>query len=988
MAVLRNGKRALAFFMAVLMFGGLLSVLVPESSLQVSAGEIPATISSTWYVSKYERYDGGTCVITGSLIVQSGGDLILNNLTLAFDVPNDYTYYISVEAGGILRVFNTTIKSNNNYQIYYFQSGGSIQIENSTLRDIGPLDWWTGIYPYAGTAVFKNDTFIDNDIGLYVSGTIPTVEDCIFDSSYTSGIYIETGSPTFRNITITKSVTPWGYMGGVTNWGGGTPVFYDSKITGNNGYGIYVESSSMQFWNSSITGNTGSDIYLANWGGTAAIDMYNSKYGTKTFSGQGGEVIKVYWFVNISADWQSDGSPVDGGTYTIFDKSDTQVTTDVLDSLGEKWWLPVKEYEDKATGGKTFFSPFKFNVTGTRSALTRTGATQLDVKKNSDVSVILDDVPPALAIISPVEDFATNQTSVQVRGNTEPLAKVWVDNLPVTVDGSGAFSTTANVVLDVEGNNNIKVRSIDLVGNERVAEVNVTRDTIGPALTVDEPAEGALLNYTNVLVAGKTEVGAKLKVNFDMVPVQADGKYNVTLVLPEGPNMITLKSTDAVGNTVTRNVNITVDVTKPVLTIGEPVEGFKSRDTAIRVAGVTEPKATLTVNGQLITLSGSMFTATVNLVEGMNTITVRSCDKALNCVLKTVSGSRDSVPPPLTVTSPPTPDEVLTNIDEVYINGTTEPGAKVTIDGKSTDIEADGSFSVLYELTKQGDHTFTIVATDSYGNTAQAVRKFKLDTILPLLEVLTPEDGSRTKEKEVEVTGIVEAGAVLTINDVRVSFIGTTFEKVYPLAVEGQNNFTVKAVDKAGNVAAVTFTVVRDTKVRLDITAPSEGAKTKNETVLVEGFSDPRAEVVVNDLILTAGNDGKFKTRVNLTIGENVFYINVTDDLGNKASGQVMVVREKEPEPPGPIGPGTGGLSGLLPIILLVVVLAAVGGGIGVYMMKRKKKEQEPPAQPPQVQEPQPVQPQTPQQGYYQGGQQYQYPPQYPPQNPPNYPGY
>jgi hypothetical protein len=997
------GTRALAIMLALSMFGGFVSLFVPDEHMLASAGSIPSTYSGDWVVTGYERYDGGSCVLTGNLIIQNGGNLVLNNLTLALDNVNDGDYLIELQFGGILRVFNSTIKSNSASQSNYFYTDGTLQVENSTVRDFGPNGYWTGIILDAGSATFKNDTIQNNDMGVIIQGAMPTIEDTIFDSNLEGGIWVEVGQPTFRNITITKTGGGMGWGGGYWTWGGGSATFYDSHITGNLGPGVYMEDATSDFYNTTITGNN-IDISLDGWGMATEARLYNSKFGTKSLQEQGGGglvKIVVYWYANLSATWQSDGANVTDGNYTVTDHLGALVSADLLDQNGQRTWLPVKEYEEKSTG-KTSYGPFSFNVTGNRNSISRWDQVSTDIKKNTNVAVVLDDVPPLLSITSPKEGFATNKTTVTLSGLTEPQARVWVNDVPVTVDTGGSYSTPAGtpVSLNVEGKNVIKVKSVDRAGNERNVIVNVTRDTLVPALTIDTPKDDALFNFSTVLVQGTTEVGATLKVNGNKVTVGPSGNYYTNLTLAEGKDPITVISTDSVGNSVTLKENVTIDLTSPLLDIPEPVEGFRSRNPTIRVAGMTEPKSTVTVNGLPVPLSGSMFQTTVTLIEGLNTITVKDCDKAHNCVQKTINGTRDSIPPVLTVSAPPSVDQVLTNKGTFQMNGTTEPGASVAINSKAVEVVEDGSFTISLDL-KEGENIFTIVSTDPYGNSASVSRKIKRDSIPPDLVVTSPVKDLRTKEKEIEVSGIAEAGALLTINGEKVTFVGTSFSLIVALDNEGSNNLLVTATDKAGNFVTTTVTVVRDTMVSLKIDGPINGTHTKNESVLVSGITDPKATVVINDLTIVTGSNGKFSTLVNLTLGDNTIAISTVDDLGNKASGSVLIIRDKKtvPKP----GPGTGGNNLMLPLILIVIVIAGVGGGVGAMMMAKKKKAQQAPLQPqpPTIPAPQaPVQPQAPTQGYgaygqynqnYQYGQNggpggQQYPP--PPPPPPNYPGY
>ena len=61
-------------------------------------------------------------------------------------------------------------------------------------------------------------------------------------------------------------------------------------------------------------------------------------------------------------------------------------------------------------------------------------------------------------------------------------------------------------------------------------------------------------------------------------------------------------------------------------------------------------------------------------------------------------------------------DGLITNQSLLIIKGVTDPGAEVTIDGESVDVEVDGSFNHTYELS-EGENTIVVVASDGRGNT-------------------------------------------------------------------------------------------------------------------------------------------------------------------------------------------------------------------------------------------------------------------------------
>jgi hypothetical protein len=53
----------------------------------------------------------------------------------------------------------------------------------------------------------------------------------------------------------------------------------------------------------------------------------------------------------------------------------------------------------------------------------------------------------------------------------------------------------------------------------------------------------------NVDLKGRTEPGARLKVNGQKVPVAKDGSFTLAVTLKEGVNLFTVEAADPAGNT-------------------------------------------------------------------------------------------------------------------------------------------------------------------------------------------------------------------------------------------------------------------------------------------------------------------------------------------------------------------------------------------------------------------------------------------------------
>ncbi len=171
-------------------------------------------------------------------------------------------------------------------------------------------------------------------------------------------------------------------------------------------------------------------------------------------------------------------------------------------------------------------------------------------------------------------------------------------------------------------------------------------------------------------------------------------------------------------------------------------------------------------------------------------------------------------------TTPPAPPRLeslpeYTNEFSVEVKGTTEAGASVILflndDEEELVVNKDGEFNFTFKLDK-GENTVSVKARDAAGNESQETNVYKIifDNEPPELEVTSPEDGKEfygSKERQVSINGKTEESASVTINDriVAVDASGN-FTFVTTLS-EGENGFTIKTEDKAGNSTEASLTL-------------------------------------------------------------------------------------------------------------------------------------------------------------------------------------
>ncbi len=203
------------------------------------------------------------------------------------------------------------------------------------------------------------------------------------------------------------------------------------------------------------------------------------------------------------------------------------------------------------------------------------------------------------------------------------------------------------------------------------------------------------------------------------------------------------------------------------------------------------------------------------------------------------------------IISTPEEGEVSATAD-VDVTGLGEPGATIVVSAsfvtssmeqtQTTTVAADGTWAVI--LTDLADGAWTVVAdaTDTFGNIADdGPVGFEVDTTTFVI-IEGPQDGLITTDGLVDISGISEVGATVTVtlNGVTLgtAVVGADGTWVIPQAgdlSDGDYLIAAVAVDRVGNIATdtgVTFTV-DSAEATITITTPTEGAVISNATPML-----------------------------------------------------------------------------------------------------------------------------------------------------------
>lgn len=169
------------------------------------------------------------------------------------------------------------------------------------------------------------------------------------------------------------------------------------------------------------------------------------------------------------------------------------------------------------------------------------------------------------------------------------------------------------------------------------------------------------------------------------------------------------------------------------------------------------------------------------------------------------------------------------------------------------------------------------------------------DTTPPTVSITQPTEGLLTKAASVNVSGTFsdESATTVTVNGVAAAVSGNTFTASVPLA-EGANTLRAVATDSAGNSAAATRGVTRDsTPPAVSITQPAAGFTTSAAAVTVTGtYSDQSATAVVVNGVPATLQGGAFSASVPVAEGPNTLTVVATDAAGNQAQATREGVRD------------------------------------------------------------------------------------------------
>lgn len=184
-----------------------------------------------------------------------------------------------------------------------------------------------------------------------------------------------------------------------------------------------------------------------------------------------------------------------------------------------------------------------------------------DLKESSTPVELSDKTPPPPPAFNPLPD-ATNQSSIEISGSTEPGATVVLSinkkesEFIANKEGSFIYKISLR-----NGTNTISAFAKDSSGNEsqKTETFSIIHDSEQPKLEITSPDDQSSFfgpRQRQVAIEGTTEPYSTVYINDRFVFVDEDGSFTFTTSLSEGSNNFLIKAEDLASNSTEKTLNL------------------------------------------------------------------------------------------------------------------------------------------------------------------------------------------------------------------------------------------------------------------------------------------------------------------------------------------------------------------------------------------------------------------------------------------------
>lgn len=574
-----------------------------------------------------------------------------------------------------------------------------------------------------------------------------------------------------------------------------------------------------------------------------------------------------------------------------------------------------------------------------------------------------DHTPPVLTITAPASGSTVNTATPHialsyndVKGATEPAASgVNVPSLKVlldSVDRTSLFTERPNdASADVpaslalsQGPHTITATIQDNAGNTATATSQfqvVTQSAL--AIQITQPQASSFLNSLSVPV--QITYSDSVSINTSTLKVLVNGVDRTSLFTvtatgatgtvtgQQGANQIVASISDVSSAQASASSAFNIDTVPPTIAILHPVPGSTHGSSAVeytvqysddQALDLTSLKILVDGTLQVVTPGASTASGTVTLADGNHTLTASIKDKTGNQATASSTFSVDTTAPSIHITQPA--PGAIQNFASAQIQvqyGDNEnintASFKITIDGVDQTsfftVTATGASASLPGPFGEGSHTIAAQIADQTGNVGQTSSTFVVDTIKPVLTLVSPVGPINTTSPSA-LAQYSDSGTGINTGSVHVFVDGSDVTSAFSVAStsvtgtlaglsEGTHQFRVTVADRAGNVAdqsvsflvdvtppAISFTApannvfINNTQPAVTLNYSDSGAGINQASlhIFLQAGSSPETEITSAFTIGASQANGTIGTPTPLTPGTYKLRAQVLDNAGNSST--------------------------------------------------------------------------------------------------------
>jgi hypothetical protein len=396
----------------------------------------------------------------------------------------------------------------------------------------------------------------------------------------------------------------------------------------------------------------------------------------------------------------------------------------------------------------------------------------------------VDATAPTLAITQKPSELSNTTSASFAFTASEPTTECKLDDAAfATCSSPVAYSDLA------QGPHTFTVRATDSVGTTDQDAYTWTIDSIPPTvgITAGKPSNPSNSKSATFTFTASEPTQCKLDAGAFAACTSPKGYSN----LADGEHTFTVKATDLAGNTSQDAYTWTIDATPPTVTItgGNPANPTNSTSASFSFTASDPTQCKL---------DGGAFTACTSpatysgLADGPHTFTVKATDPAENTAQTSHAWTVDTTPPTVEITGGK-PGDPTNSKSVTFTFTTTESTMECKLDDEAfATCESPKSYSLL-----DGQHTFTVRATDAAGNTGEDSHTWTIDSAAPTVAI-TGEPGNPTKSTSASFSFTASDPTQCKLDGGE--FTPCTSPATYSGLADGPHTFTVKATDAARNI--------------------------------------------------------------------------------------------------------------------------------------------------------------------------------------------